>query len=275
MSYIEDKRIYYVNSANRLSGEHSDFTYKFDIPPNSHFDHVVLLDLSIPKSYYLIQSDRNTFTLKEEGPASNKEVTITVPEGNYSSNTFGNYIIQEMNNKSPNQFQYSYKHNSQGKYEFEVKNNNNIQPSIIVTNALYEQLGFEPNTENKFVNNKLVSTNVTDFQRESTLFLKSDIVGTGNNTNVLQQVFTENVSDFKNIVFINNDIQAYAKRINPNLSNTYTFYLTNENDEKINTNGRNLVFTLMLFKKSTANENLNKFIVFASNFINDYRLKRI
>jgi hypothetical protein len=57
---------------------------------------------------------------------------------------------------------------------------------------LYEQLGFEPETENKFVNNKLTSTKVIDFQRESTLFLRSDIVGHDNNNNVLQQYLQKN-----------------------------------------------------------------------------------
>jgi hypothetical protein len=269
MSYIEDKLIYYINSANRVSGTHSNFVYKLDIPPNKLYTHVTLLDLSIPKSYYLIQEPRNTFILKEE----NKEVTITVPPGNYSSNTFSKYITQEMNNKSPNQFHYYITQNNQGKYEFEVKNNDNIQPSIKVSNYLYEQLGFEPETENKFVNNKLTSTNVIDFQRESTLFLRSDIVGHDNNNNVLQQVFTENTADYSNIVFINNDIQAYAKRLNTNTTNAYRFILTDENGQYIDTNGRNLVFTLLIYKQSTANENLKAFIETTYKFLQDYRNK--
>lgn len=284
MSYIEDKRIYYVNSANRTAGEHSNFSYKFDIPINK-FDYVVCLDLSIPKTYYLIQSDRNSFTLKED----NKQEIITIPEGNYSTISFSKYMAQELTNKSPNGYQYKITMNNQGKFEYEVKDNNSETKSLdfitdsnesetisfIFTDALYEQFGFEPNSENKFINNKLVSKNIPDFQPESTLFLRSDIISSGYGDNVLQQVFCEGVSEFKYVIYECKDVQAYAKKLNSSASNEYYFKLTNENNDYINTNGRNLVFTLMLFKKSHSNENLNSFIKYIVKYIDDFRNKRI
>jgi hypothetical protein len=271
MSFIEDKRIFYINSDHRLSGDHSDFTYKFDIPPNK-FTHVVCLDLFIPKSYYLIQSPRNKFTLKED----DKEVSIEVKEGNYSSIEFTKYLTQELNDKSPNHFTYTVRHNKQqGKYEFEVKNNSDVQPSIIVTNSLYEQLGFDLNSENKFVDNKLTSKNVISFSRESTLFLRSDITSQGYGDNVLQQVFTQDTDDFSNIVYNCQNVDAYSKKLNSTFSNSYRFWLTNENGESINTNGRNIVFTLMLFKKTPINQNLTNYMKYVSSFINDLRNKRI
>ena len=45
--------LYYVNSSNRLSGNDSDFTYYFKIPPESKDDKVCVLQMSIPKSYIL------------------------------------------------------------------------------------------------------------------------------------------------------------------------------------------------------------------------------
>ena len=60
MSLIETQRIFYVDSHFRLSGTHSDFTYQFDFQ-GQNYDYAVVLQATIPKSYYLVQSGRNTF----------------------------------------------------------------------------------------------------------------------------------------------------------------------------------------------------------------------
>lgn len=272
MSYLSDKRIYYVNSANRESpstSTHSNFSFKFDLPENK-FDQVVVLDIAVPKSYYLIQDGRNTFQLSE----GTSTATITVTAGNYSSTSFAKHVVSLLNTASPNHYTYTMTLNNQGKFDYEVKAPQS-QPSITVTTNVYEQLGFEPNTENKFVNNLLVSVNCVDFQRESTLFLRSNMIATGTGDNVLQQVFTESTSDFGNITYKCEDVIALAKPLIPNSSNVYNFYLTNENDEKIDTNGRNLVFTLMFFKKSFVNENMNQLVKQTLKFIQDYRNRSI
>lgn len=268
MSYLTNKRIYYVNSANRESpstSTHSDFTIKFDLPENK-FDNVVVLDMAIPKSYDLIQDGRNTFQLSE----GTSTATITVSAGNYSSSSFAKHVVSLLNTASPNHYTYTMTLNNRGRFDYEVKTPLS-QPSITVTTNVYEQLGFEPNTENKFVANRLTSVNCVDFQRESTLFLRSNMIATGTGDNVLQQVFTESTSDFGNITYKCDDVLALAKPLIPNSANIYNFYLTNENGEKIDTNGRNLVFTLMFFKQSYINENMNEFIKKSMKFMQDYR----
>ena len=104
--YIASKQIFYVDSAQRIVSDTSttsNFSYKFDIDPNSNFDMVVVLDLSIPTSYYLVQSGQNTFILEELGVPT----IITVSVGNYSRSSFGNTITTLLNSNSPNSWTYS------------------------------------------------------------------------------------------------------------------------------------------------------------------------
>ena len=60
------QRIYYVNTLNRASGTPENFTFTFQIPQSEQYDRVVVLNASIPSSFYLVQSGFNTFTLQED-----------------------------------------------------------------------------------------------------------------------------------------------------------------------------------------------------------------
>ncbi len=65
MNTISKKTIYYIDSHSRLSGEHNDFMFNIDFPPDVDYTHCCLLSAVIPKSYYLIQAGINTFVLRE------------------------------------------------------------------------------------------------------------------------------------------------------------------------------------------------------------------
>ena len=87
MSITSSKKLFYIDSRNRLSGTDSNFTYYLDLG-NNKFDNVCLLQGNFPKSYYLIQDGQNTFTLSEDGDS----VEITVPIGNYNRTSIKNKI---------------------------------------------------------------------------------------------------------------------------------------------------------------------------------------
>jgi hypothetical protein len=80
MSLITDSSVFIINSADRISGTNGNFQYKIDMPKNSGYDRVCLLQALIPKSYYLVASPFNTFTLSENGV----NTLITVTPGNYN-----------------------------------------------------------------------------------------------------------------------------------------------------------------------------------------------
>ena len=54
MSIITNKSIFYIDSHSRVSGTHSNFSYNIDLKGNE-YDYCVVLQASIPKSYWLIQ----------------------------------------------------------------------------------------------------------------------------------------------------------------------------------------------------------------------------
>ena len=147
MSIITNKKLFYIDSHNRLSGTHSNFTIQVDYKDES-FDHCVVLQATIPKSYYLIQPGKNTFVLDENG----SQVTITIPIGNYSRSSFAYQLQYQLNQNSPNGWSYVMtKSNNQttgdnGLYTWTVTNNSGNQPSFIIGEYLYEQLGFDSNT---------------------------------------------------------------------------------------------------------------------------------
>jgi len=101
MAIIESQRIFYCDSHDRLSGTHSDFTLQFDFQ-NQNYDYAVVLQATIPKSYYLVQQGRNTFQLQE----LSSTVTITMPVGNYSRSSFKSQLQTSLNSSSPNTWSY-------------------------------------------------------------------------------------------------------------------------------------------------------------------------
>src|SRR5574338_141074 len=94
MSGIKHRRLFYINTADKISGtDASNFQIQIPIPPHETFTHVCVLEANIPKSYYLVQSGFNTFTLRENGVNS----TITIPAGNYSLSSFATVLATQLN----------------------------------------------------------------------------------------------------------------------------------------------------------------------------------
>lgn len=211
-NYFTKNQIVYVNSANRQTGTNSDFTFQIDLNPNADYDRVVLLDASIPKTYYVIQDGFNTFQLQE----NTTTVTITLPAGNYNRTSFRNVVTGLLNLYSPGSFTYTITNQNiqttqdAGKYTYSVTGNGSVQPIFIFTTNLYEQFGFNANSSNQFTNNQLVSLNITNLQPESTLFIHSDICQNFNN-NILQNIITAQSSDYSYIVFNNPNPREYSK----------------------------------------------------------------
>ena len=248
MALISSKRIFYIDSNNKFDGSNSDFTIQLDIGDNK-YDHAVVLQVNIPKSYYLIQNGRNTFTLQE----GLSQASVTIPIGNYTRSSFKVQLQTSLNAASPNNWQYvvlipnTAITGDTGHYTYNVTGNSS-QPIFIIGNYLYEQLGLNPNTTNTFISNSLSSVNVVNFQPKNTLYIHSDLCSNGTD-NVLQEVFGVESPSYGNLVFQTPSVEGYAKEITLINSNTYHFYLSDEDGNTIDLNGQSLTFTLLLFKK--------------------------
>lgn len=249
MSLLELKEIINVNSENRVEGTDSSFKYELNLKPND-YDYVVILQASIPKSFYLVQSPYNTFVL-DEGTTT----TITLPEGNYKRKSLQNVLTTLLNDNSPNGWTYaiSYSNSNEqdtGKLTFTVSGNGGVQPSFIFGTNLYKVLGFDKNSTNTFVANSLTSANVFSLLGESTLYLRSDLA-TNREDNILQEIFCSDVAPYDSIVYKCIDKEACAKSLNGNSHATAKFYLTDEDGTPISLNGQNMLFSIMFFKKES------------------------
>ena len=254
MNYFTNKQIFYINSAKRLTGTHSNFSYFLNIDPNEDFDRVVVLAASIPKSYYLVDSSYKSFTLQE----NSSTVTITFDEGNYTRNSLAVKLQSLLNTNSPNSFTYTVSYsnistsNDNGKYRITVSGNGGVQPIFIFTNQMNEQLGFNINSSNQFSGDILYSTNVVNLTNETTLFIHSDICQNNEGNNILQEVYASGEASYSTINFVNPIPNEYSKPMNTisAKSNSYNFYLTDENGTPLDTNGINIVMTIMIYKKN-------------------------
>jgi hypothetical protein len=241
--------IYYINSENRISGTTDNFLYDIQIPEVENYDRVTVVQANIPISYYIIQAGFNTFRLQEGATI----VTVTIPEGNYSANSFIVVVLPLINLASPNGWTYTmsipngFTSTSTRKFTFTVTLNSS-QPSFLFTTNVYEVFGFSRNSTNTFISNTLISSNIVKFIPEDSLFIHSDIVDNGDNS-VLQEIFSDNNAPFSNIVYLCPDIECYSRKLRTDKSNTYSFSLTDENGRSINLNGLNMVFTIVLYKK--------------------------
>ena len=230
----------------------SNFTYTFpNLDKSKQFDHVAVLPASIPKSYYLVQSGFNTFNLLENATS----VPITLTPGNYNRNSLATSIKTLLNANSPNGWIYNITFNNinttfdNGTYYFTVTGNSS-QPSFVFTTGMYEPLGFNANITYQFSANSLSSINVPNLSIETTLFIHSDICQNKEGDNVLQEVYDTGQSTFSYIIFLNPIPMEYSKPMPNSTSNTFSFWLTDENGNIVNLNGVNFNFTVMVFKKN-------------------------
>lgn len=262
MSIITSQQIFYINSADRINGTDSNFTIIVEnINKNVNFTHVVVLQAIIPKTYYLVINNNNTFILQED----TNSIEITLPPGNYSKISFKSKLQSLLNSNSPNSFIYKvYDDNisnepDTGRFYYEVSNNNEIQPSFIMNSELHNQFGLQKDSTNNFINNKLTSTHFINFTLENTLFIHSDICQNTTSNNVLQEIYTAGVATASYIKYDCYQLEAYSKIFNKN-SGTYNFYLTNENGIPLDLNGINMEITIMIYKKNTIDDEIRDYI---------------
>ena len=224
-----EKYIAYVNSYNKLSvsDSTSNFSVKIKLPKNNVFDRVVVSQVSIPKSFYMIPNGYNTFHLLE--PNQTPQVVI-IPCGNYTKSALLAQLVvslktaSQLNYVLPTPYTYTVTASAlTGMLQFSV---NLINPSFIFTTNVYEQLGFVGNTTYTFNNSQLCSPNVIKLQLEDTLFILSDCSNAL--SGVLQEVYC-NSADFSNITFYQQNAELYSKHLICNQNNVFRFTITDEN----------------------------------------------
>lgn len=251
-----NKRFIYVNSNNRTSGTHTNFTYNLDIKTFGDFDSVCLIQANIPKSYYLIEAGENTFTLQEDV----NDIKITIPPANYTRSSLRTVVENLLNTNSVLGITYTITvptstEGDTGKFTFGCTGNM-IQPALIFGDYVFEQLGFNQGSTNNFVADTLVSTNVIKLQLEDSIFIHSSMVDNGSD-DILQDIFAVDNPSFSNITWICPSLDMFSKKIlRP--ETTTQFRITDEAGNDIDTNGINCVFTLIIYKSEDVGKLLKR-----------------
>jgi hypothetical protein len=252
------QQLFYISTLFKTSGTNENFKYTMQIPDG--MDRVVLLSASIPNTFYLVQEGLNTFTLREL--ATN--YTVTVPPGNYSNKSFASVVAPLITAASGHGWTYSLSMANPlteavtGRFNFTVTGNGVNQPSFVFTNMVNEQLGFDINSTNSFVGNKLISSTTVNFGCESQIFLHSDIAE--GDTSVLQEIYGNNTPFCGWMTYQCTAPDRYSKRLRSASSNTYNFSLTNEHDQLLNLHGVNMQLTLCIYKQDPINDQLRQYI---------------
>ena len=266
MNHIGQKSIFYIDSQNRTSRTSGNFSINFAMPPNNTYNRIVVMQASVPKSFYLVSAPYNTFQLLETGTTSSGSAintfgsvstngdtkTITFTEGNYSKT---NMIVclqtmlsltSSLNSTLATQYVYivGYPLMNQpntGKFSYTVVNLTTSQPQIIfpVNSTLYLPMGFNRGSTNIFSSSFLTSQNVIRLQAKDTLFIKSNIVANSTKS-VLQEIYTSANPDFSVISFIQNDVELNSKQLLYK-DNNFSFSITDEDDNILNLNGQDVI----------------------------------
>jgi len=252
---VQQSRRYYINSENRIQGTSSNFTVSIDIPDGSNFDSCLVVDISVPMSYYIIRQGQNTFTLREK----DVDTTITVSRGNYDARSFAEVLISLLNKASPNHWVYSMDLDfTIAKYNYTVSGNGTDQPSFILTNHLADQTGFATYSTNLFVGNTLQSTDVLNFSGPNCVYLHSDIVD--DQTSVLQCLYPSNTTPYSFITKSCSDPDLNTKKLRTTSTGIFQFSITDSENNEINLNGGEVAFELMLYKRLSIADLFRKYM---------------
>ena len=262
MSLIEKSIMLHIDSHERVSGEHQDgfhdITQQLGSYRITEFDSVCCMSMTMAKSHYTIEDGFNTFQVQDSSVTG--FYTIEIRAGTYKASQFRDrlkFLLNQASLAYGDGLTYNiFFSTSRGKYEYSVTGNTE-QPIFKTTINIWEQLGFNSNTENQFVDNFLESTTVINMSPENNLMLRSTLCeGMNNNENIMQDLHLSQVPPFAYYQFYQHDVEAYSKGLNTN-STIIRFYLTNEDSEKsglqrtVQLNNINWVANILLYKKST------------------------
>ena len=286
MNHISSKSMFYIDSQNRTSGTSGNFSVNLAMPPKNKYDRIVVMQAAIPKSFYLVSVPYNTFQLLETGTTSSGSATnifgsvstngatktITLAEGNYSKT---NMIVclqtmlslaSSLNSTLATQYVYTVGYPlmnqpNTGKFTYSVVNLITAQPQFIFPtgSTLYLPMGFNRASTNIFNNSILPSQNVISLQAKDTIFIKSNIVASSTKA-VLQEIYTTANPDFSLIIFNQNDVELNSKELLYK-DNNFTFSITDEDDNILNFNGQDVIFSICCYEYNNSLELLKNDIL--------------
>jgi len=248
------------NSKDRVNGTNSSFlSQPVDLGVNK-YDSVCLMTASIPKSYYNMPTNYNSFTLTEKGVSTPINITV----GSYNklnlaivlsqlltagSTTLGNnwtYVVSNPNVQSgPDTF----------KFTFTVSGNGGFQPTFTFgQNSPFRQLGFEQATSYTFVANTLVSVNAINLAYILRMFIVSDICDQATD-GILAEILSVGSFPPQSVIFFQEfNIELNTRVFNSTNSNSWNFSVVDSFGQLVDFVGVPWAFTLVFYKRTDTHE---------------------
>lgn len=191
-------------SKEEKSNSNTDFYHSLKIP-HSH-NKISLISCSFPKSFYLVESGKNTFYLDGDD--------YTIPIGNYSVNEF----VTAVNNLlTPSTISFNTR---TGKLTLTSSASELIFPA---NSTLYKLFGFDKESTNT-IGGSLESTYLCDFQALSSVFVITDLCVDESSKiydNTLHSFFVNTSSDLSYIGYENiNPISTSKELTTHNIGKT-------------------------------------------------------
>lgn len=250
---MNDNYVEYVDSDYRISGHSSNFLYRIQVPRK--FNRCCVLSASVPKTWYMIQSGYNTFTVTEASGTR----TITLPTGDYTKTNFSIKLIELLNTGGIGYtYAISQPDTHTSKFTYSVSNNSSYQPTFTFPNSsvVYRLMGFEYASTNTFASSSLVSDNIPFFQHTNTIFLRSNLQKNENSSlsgDILCQMNCINIPQLTAVNYAAIDILRQSKPFNSG-SDTFNFRITDADGFELDLNGIPLNLEIAFYNLDDTNE---------------------
>jgi hypothetical protein len=225
------------NYRESSSPSSSNFQYQLYLPRNMNYQKVSVLRCSFPKTYYMIDSTNNSFTLTDSGGP----FTITLDaDRNYTSSQLATELKTKMDAASADTYTISLDGNN-GKWTF-ANGTGDFTMDLSGNDDLAKYLGLSAGA-NVSTASSLTSTNVANLQRYETIQLHSSICRNGLN-DVLAYLNPRDTADF-DVLNFDPDFKEPRLIHNPE-TNLHNFSLTDSLGRAINLNGGTVQLSLLV-----------------------------
>lgn len=233
--------LHHISSNDRSLGTNENFTtYIDDITPDLDKE-LSIQSLSIPYSYYAINSNNNDFTV-DFGTTS---ATITVTEGNYTLATIATELKTQMD--ASTSFTWTITGNN---LTNKISYTTTDDFDIITDTVNYRWLGFDKSSTNSSSSSTLVSSNVVDLMATQYIDIRSNIlVNSTYNRNrgdryLLARIPTR-VDNAFDTIFFSSQTMDFVKVKYQHINNI-SLQLLDDNGNELNLNGLPWNITLIL-----------------------------
>lgn len=239
-------------SRDRVQGDNSSFVSRpLNIPENK-YDSVCLLQASIPRSFYNVPANRNTFILEEDGVES----IVTLKPASYNVYNIQKALSDAMTLASTHGWIYTVTYPACSEpdtfhFTFTVTGNGGIQPKIIFNTqfSMDRQLGFDELSTNQFVGDVLESSNAVNMSFITRAFIVSDIIESAHQS-VLEEVL--NYADYgmsSLCYFQQQDVDINSRIFATTNTNSWSFSLVDSFGQIIDLNNIPWSFSVVLFQR--------------------------